>query len=269
MVLRQRPGAMHEDDNVVKSEHAGPISTIIIDRPKSLNALNSQVLEELESALAALPTEARVLIITGAGEKAFVAGADIKAMADLTAAESDAFSRLGHRVFSKLEEHPIPVIAAVNGFALGGGCEITLACDFAIAADRAKFGLPEVGLGLIPGFGGTTRLRRRVGDARARQMIYTAMRIDAQEALRSGLVNEVVPADELMPRAREIAEQIVKNAPLAVTAAKRSVHLAANTDLTTANAFEVASFAVCFGTQDVREGLKSFIEKRTPEWKGI
>lgn len=257
-----------QDVPSVRVEHADGTTVVTIDRPKALNALNADVIAGLDAALLALPAGTRAVILTGGGDKAFVAGADIKSMLEMTAAESEAFARNGHRLGRKIEELDVPVLAAVNGFALGGGCELMLACDFAIASESARFGQPEVGLGIIPGFGGTTRLGRRIGFGRARQLLVTGAQIDAAEALRVGLVNEVVPDDRLMPRAHEIAQQIIKNAPLAVAYAKRSARIAEETDLSTANAFEIAAFGLTFASDDRKEGMTAFVEKRKATWKG-
>ena len=198
-------------------EVEGQIGIITINRPKALNALNSAVLDELDKTLDAVDQEAiRCLILTGAGEKSFVAGADIGEMSTLTKAEGEAFGKKGNDVFRKLETFPIPVIAAVNGFALGGGCEISMSCDIRICSENAVFGQPEVGLGITPGFGGTQRLARIVGTGKAKEMIYGARNIKAEEAYRIGLVNNVYPAEELMPAAKKLASTIARNAPIAV-----------------------------------------------------
>lgn len=255
-------------NDVLKVEHQGTSTVLTIDRPKALNAINAEVIQALDGALDALPADCRVVVITGGGNKAFVAGADIKAMAGMSAAEGEAFSRAGHDLGAKIAALPQPVIAAVNGYALGGGCELMLACDFAIASDNARFGQPEVGLGVMPGFGGTTRLGRRIGPARARQLLVTGEQLKADEALRIGLVNEVVPQAELMERVMKIAGLIAKNAPRAVALAKRSALIGEETDIATANAFEVANFGLCFATDDLKEGMGAFIEKRAPTWTG-
>lgn len=246
----------------------GGITRITIDRPKVLNALDGATLEELGRATQGLPEGTRVVVITGAGEKAFVAGADISAMAEFTPAQAEAFSRLGHRVMDGIEALDVPVIAAVNGFALGGGCELMLACDFAIASDNARIGLPEVTLGVTPGFGGTVRLHRRVGAARASQLLFTGAHVKADEALRVGLVNEVVPQAELGARVDAIAAKIVKNAPRAITWAKRSAATALRAHPQVAGAFEQEIFGMCFSTEDQTEGMKAFLDKRAAEWKG-
>ena len=198
-------------------EQEGQVGIVTINRPKALNALNSQVLEEIEAAFKAIDLDAvRAVILTGAGEKSFVAGADIGEMSTLTKAEGEAFGKKGNDVFRMIETFPIPVIAAVNGFALGGGCEISMSCDIRICSENAVFGQPEVGLGITPGFGGTQRLARLVGPGMAKQMIYTARNIKADEAFRIGLVNAVYPQEELMAAAKKMAAGIAKNAPIAV-----------------------------------------------------
>lgn len=246
----------------------GGITRITIDRPKVLNALDEATLVELGRATEQLPEGTRAVVITGAGEKAFVAGADISAMAEYTPAQAEAFSRLGHRVMDGIEALDVPVIAAVNGFALGGGCELMLACDFAIASDNARIGLPEVTLGVTPGFGGTVRLHRRVGAARASQLLFTGSHVKAEEALRIGLVNEVVPQAELLDRVGAIAAKIAKNAPMAVTWAKRSGATALRAHPQVAGAFEQEIFGMCFSTEDQTEGMQAFLGKRAAEWKG-
>lgn len=249
-------------------ESIGPITRITINREKALNALNSATLNELALALDGLAASTRVVVITGAGAKSFIAGADISEMADFNPINAEAFARRGHQVLARLEAVEAVTIAEVNGFALGGGCELMLACDFAIAGDNAKLGQPEVGLGVTPGFGGTTRLVRRVGLARAKQMVVTGGLLNAEQALAWGLVNEVVPAAELRARVEGIAAKIAKNAPQAVMRAKRAVAVAAETDLETANRFEQQTFALCFATADQKEGMAAFVEKRKPEWSG-
>ena len=248
---------------------AGAIASVTIDRPKVLNALDRQTVAELRAAVAELSGGGtRVLILTGGGDKAFVAGADISAMADMSMEEARAFAGEGHALGDALEGAPFVSIAAVNGFALGGGCELALACDFIHASAKAKFGQPEVKLGVIPGFGGTQRLSRRVGVARARELCVTGDVIAADEALRIGLVSSVVPPEELGPKCRAIAERIAKNGPLAVQAARRAIRLGEGTDLVTANAIERELFAAGFGTADQKEGMRAFLDKREAQFEG-
>lgn len=244
-------------------EVEGQIGIITINRPKALNALNSAVLDELDKTLDAVDQEAiRCLILTGAGEKSFVAGADIGEMSTLTKAEGEAFGKKGNDVFRKLETFPIPVIAAVNGFALGGGCEISMSCDIRICSENAVFGQPEVGLGITPGFGGTQRLARIVGTGKAKEMIYGARNIKAEEAYRIGLVNNVYPAEELMPAAKKLASTIARNAPIAVRNCKRAINEGLQVDMDQAIIIEEKLFGDCFESCDQREGMTAFLEKR-------
>lgn len=249
------------DDHVV---------TITLNRADKLNALNEELLTELGRALRDLMRDAsvRCAILTGAGEKAFAAGADIAAMSEMTAVQAKLFAELGHRVGHALEATHFPVIAAVNGFALGGGCELALACDFIYASDRARLGQPEVSLGILPGFGGTQLLARRVGAARARELCMTGDIVSAEDALRVGLVNAVVPHAELLPRVRDVAKKIASKGPLAVAGIKRVVVRGADVPLATANELEATAFAALFGTHDQREGMRAFLEKRTPKFEG-
>jgi enoyl-CoA hydratase len=252
-------------------ERTDGVALVTVNRPDKLNALDANVLRELRAAVEDLSTldgEVRVGILTGAGDRAFVAGADIAAMSRMSTAEALEFSRAGHAVCSALEESAFPWIAAVNGFALGGGCELALACDFIVASDRAKIGQPEVNLGLMPGFGGTQRLGRRVGAARARELIYTATAIGADRAMEIGLVNEVVPAEELMDRVREIAGVIASKAPLAIAASKRTISHGLDAGLPAGNELEMNAFSSLFGTEDEREGTAAFLEKRKPNFTG-
>ena len=247
-------------------EVEGQIGIITINRPKALNALNSTVLEELDKALDAVDLQTvRCLILTGAGEKSFVAGADIGEMSTLTKAEGEAFGKKGNDVFRKLETFPIPVIAAVNGFALGGGCEISMSCDIRICSENAVFGQPEVGLGITPGFGGTQRLARIVGTGKAKEMIYGARNIKAEEAYRIGLVNNVYPLEELMPAAKKLAATIARNAPIAVRNAKRAINEGLQVDMDQAVVIEEKLFGNCFETYDQKEGMAAFLEKRKVE----
>ena len=244
------------------------VAVLTINRPKALNALNSAVLDELNAALDAIDlNEVRALIITGAGEKSFVAGADIGEMSTLTKAEGEAFGKKGNDVFRKIETLPIPVIAAVNGFALGGGCEISLACDIRICSETAVFGPPEVGLGITPGFGGTQRLARTVGVGMAKQMIYTARNIKAPEALRIGLVNAVYPIEELMVAAKKMASMIASNAPIAVRNCKKAINDGLQTDIESGVAIEEKLFGDCFETEDQRYGMAFFLDRNKDKVK--
>ncbi|MDD3413294.1 MAG: enoyl-CoA hydratase-related protein [Lachnospiraceae bacterium] len=247
-------------------EQKGAVGVITINREKALNALNSSVLEELDKTLDGVNLEeVRCLILTGAGQKSFVAGADIGEMSTLTKAEGEAFGKKGNDVFRKLETFPIPVIAAINGFALGGGCEISMSCDIRICSDNAVFGQPEVGLGITPGFGGTQRLARLVGAGMAKQMIYTARNIKADEALRIGLVNAVYSIEELMPAAEKMAAGIAKNAPIAVRNCKKAINDGLDTTMDEAIVIEEKLFGDCFESYDQKEGMTAFLEKRKVE----
>ena len=250
----------------INYEVEGQIGIITINRPKALNALNRTVLDELDKTLDAVDLEAvRCLILTGAGEKSFVAGADIGEMSTLTQSEGEAFGKKGNDVFRKLETFPLPVIAAVNGFALGGGCEISMSCDIRICSENAVFGQPEVGLGITPGFGGTQRLARIVGTGKAKEMIYGARNIKAEEAYRIGLVNNVYPLDELMPAAKKLAATIARNAPIAVRACKRAINEGLQVDMDQAIVIEEKLFGSCFESHDQKEGMAAFLEKRKVE----
>lgn len=241
----------------------GQIGWITINRPQALNALNSEVLDDLKAVVESVDMEAvRCLIVTGAGEKSFVAGADIGEMSGLSAAEGEAFGKKGNDIFRAMETLPIPVIAAVNGFALGGGCELAMCCDFRICAENAMFGQPEVGLGITPGFGGTQRLARLIGPGMAKQLLYTAKNIKAEEALRIGLVNAVYPQDALLPEAEKLAQKIAENAPIAVRACKKAVNEGLETGMDEAIVIEERLFGSCFGTHDQKEGMSAFLEKR-------
>ncbi len=238
------------------------VGVITINREKALNALNSQVLDELSQAFDEVDqNEIRCLVLTGAGEKSFVAGADIGEMSSLTKAEGEAFGKKGNDLFRKIETFPIPVIAAVNGFALGGGCEISMSCDIRICSDNAVFGQPEVGLGITPGFGGTQRLARLVSPGMAKQLIYTARNIKADEAYRIGLVNQVVPAAELMDTALKMASTIAANAPIAVRNCKKAINDGLQTDMDKAIVIEEKLFGDCFETEDQKAAMANFLEK--------
>ena len=248
-------------------EKKGNVAIATIDRPKALNALNSEVLNDLNTLVdtANADPEIRVLILTGSGEKAFVAGADIGEMSSLSKAEGEAFGKKGNDVFRKLETLPIPTIAAVNGYALGGGCELSMACDIRIASDTAVFGQPETGLGITPGFGGTQRLARLIGPGMAKQLVYSARNIKADEALLIGLVNAVYPAEELMPAAEKLAETIARNAPIAVRACKKAINEGLEQPMDEAIVLEEKLFGSCFETEDQKEGMGAFLEKRKHE----
>lgn len=249
-------------------EQKNNYAIITINREKALNALNSQVLEELDATLDAVNLdEVRCLIITGAGEKSFVAGADIGEMSNLTKAEGEAFGKKGNDVFRKIETFPIPVIAAVNGFALGGGCELAMSCDIRICSDNAVFGQPEVGLGITPGFGGTQRLARIVGVGRAKQIIYTAKNVKVEDAYRIGLVNAVYTKEELMPKAEKIASGIAKNAPIAVRNCKKAINEGLDVDMDAALAIEEKLFGDCFETADQKYGMEFFLDKNKEKVK--
>lgn len=262
-------------------EQKGAYAVLTINREKALNALNSQVLDELNETLDAVnPDEVRALIITGAGAKSFVAGADIGEMSTLTKAEGEAFGKKGNDVFRKIETFPVPVIAAVNGFALGGGCELSMSCDIRICSENAVFGQPEVGLGITPGFGGTQRLARLVGAGMAKQMIYTARNIKAAEALRIGLVNEVYAAETdaegnvvrtagevLMAAAEKLAATIAKNAPIAVRNCKKAINDGLEAPMDEAVVIEEKLFGDCFETEDQKYGMAFFLDKNKEKVK--
>jgi len=264
-------------------EQNGNVAAITINREKALNALNSQVLDELNATLDAVDlATVRCLVITGAGAKSFVAGADIGEMSSLTKAEGEAFGKKGNDVFRKIETFPIPVIAAVNGFALGGGCEISMSCDIRICSDNAVFGQPEVGLGITPGFGGTQRLARLVGAGMAKQMIYTARNIKAADAYRIGLVNEVYSAEVdadgnvvksaqevMLAAAQKMAATIAKNAPIAVRHCKKAINEGISKPINEAVAVEEKLFGDCFETHDQVEGMQCFLSREKPKPKAV
>jgi enoyl-CoA hydratase len=246
------------------------IATITFNRPKAMNALNQALLGELSRALDEIAADegVRVLVLTGAGEKAFVAGADITELATFTALQAKVFSRAGHAIIAKLQELPIAVIAAVNGFALGGGSEIALACDFIYAAENAKFGLPEINLGLIPGFGGTQRLPRLVGANWAKELIFTGKMISAAEAAHIGLVNKVVPTASLMEEVLKTARDIAAKGRVSLRAVKQAINHGLNTDLATGCSIEVDAFALTLASADAQEGTTAFLEKRKAVFTG-
>lgn len=241
------------------------VGVLTINRPNALNALNSEVMAELGAQLKEIAaSDIRCLIITGAGEKAFVAGADIAEMKDLSPAEATRFSETGNAVMEQVERLPMPTIAAINGFALGGGCELALSCDIRIAAENASFAFPEVGLGILPGYGGVQRMARAIGLAKTKELAFTAGRIKAEEALRLGLVNNVVPAAELLAAARDMAQKIAANAPFGVRAAKKVANDSVGLTLEKATRTECDLFGQCFATEDQKEGMTAFLEKRKP-----
>lgn len=256
-------------DELVRCERRGAVALLTLDRPKALNALDRATLESLLARAQELAGDAslRAVVLTGAG-KAFAAGADIAAMRSMSPIEGEAFSQLGHSALSALENLPVPTIAAVNGYALGGGCELALACDWIYASNRARIGQPEVNLGLIPGFGGTSRLVRRVGLAWAKELVLTAEPLAADEAQRIGLVNRVFEPDELLDRALAAGEAIAAKGPLAVAFAKRVMQQGQDADVRTAHALEQNAFGLCFATADRAEGMDAFLEKRDPAFEG-
>lgn len=249
--------------NILFTKEYG-IGVLTINRPKALNALNTETVTELNDCVGKIENdpEVKVLIITGGGQKSFVAGADIVEMSTKNAIEGRHFGKISQDTFTRIENLPQPVIAAVNGFALGGGCELACACDFRYCSDNAKFGQPEVGLGITPGFGGTQRLPRVVGRGYGKELIFTARMIDAQEAHRIGLVNKVVPQDQLMDACMKTAKEICANAKVAVQLAKSAVNRGINCDVITGIAYEDEVFGLCFATEDQKEGMAAFVEKR-------
>lgn len=251
-------------------EQNGAIAIVTINRPKALNALNSDTLSELSTVLDKLGSDSsvKVVIITGSGEKAFVAGADISQMRNFNALEGRKFAQLGQATFRKVELMSQPVIAVVNGFALGGGCELAMACDLRIASDNAKFGQPEVTLGLTAGFGGTQRLPRLVGTGVASELLFTGDIIDSNEAFRIGLVNRVYPLETLMEEALKLANRIAGRAPAAVQLSKCAIQRGMNMDLDSAQAYEAEVFGLTCSTQDQKEGCSAFLEKRKPVFEG-
>lgn len=256
--------------NILLEQPEPGIYLLTLNRPQALNALNALTLDELDQAIKQIAADeaARVLLVTGSGEKAFVAGADISEMQNLTANEARAFSEKGMRVMHALEALRVPVIALVNGYALGGGCELALACDWILAAENAVFGQPEVNLGIPPGFGGTQRLARQVGRAMALELIITARQVKADEALRIGLANHVYPAAELRDQGLEMARTIAAKGPVAVSLAKQAVHCGQHLDLASACELETNVFARTFSTEDQKEGMRAFLEKRPAKFKG-
>lgn len=254
--------------NNIIVEKENHIATVTINRPESLNALNKETLDELLTCFKefSLDDEIKAIILTGSGEKAFVAGADISFMQNLTAHESRTFGQLGHLVMHTIENTPQPVIAAINGFALGGGCELALACDMRFASDNAKFGQPEVNLGVVPGFGGTQRLPRLIGKGLANELLFTGNIIDSAEAVRIGLVNRIYSQDELLTACRQIAKTITLKGQVAVRLCKEAVNHGVEMDLTRGCAYEADLFALCFASEEQTEGMTAFLEKRSPKF---
>jgi enoyl-CoA hydratase len=253
-------------ENILLAVEDG-IATITLNRPKALNALNGAMLGELDRALAELPAEARVVVLTGAGEKAFVAGADISEMAAMSPEQARRFAERGQAVLARLQAQGRPTLAVVNGYALGGGCELALACDLIVASSKARFGQPEVNLGVIPGFGGTQRLVRRVGLGPARRLVLLGDAISAEEALGLGLADFVFPPEELQGKARELAARLARGPAVALARARAALDVASDTSLGDGLRFEAQSFALCFASDDQKEGMRAFLDKRPAAFK--
>lgn len=260
---------MSEYNNLLLEVTEG-MGIVTLNRPKALNALNAATVHELDRMFDELAKDSalKVVIVTGSGEKSFVAGADITEMRNYSAIEGRNWGKLAQAVFNKIENLPKPVIAAVNGFALGGGCELSMACDIRIASEKAKFGQPEVSLGIPPGFGGTQRLPRLIGKGRAKELLFTGEMIDAAEAYRIGLVNKVVVPEELMNTAKAMAQKIMSRAPIAVQVCKAAVNEGLDVDLDSGIAYEAEVFGLCFATDDQKEGMAAFVEKRKANFAG-
>ena len=249
----------------VTTEIQDAVAVLTIDRPKALNALNPEVLADLKAAFEAIDQNTvRCVVLTGAGDKSFVAGADIGSMSTMTKAEGEAFGKLGNDVFLMIESFPLPVIAAVNGFALGGGNELAMSCDIRIASENAVFAQPEVSLGITAGFGGTQRLARTIGVGKAKELLYTTSKVKAPEALALGLVNYVVPLESLMDEAMKLAEKIARNAPIAVRATKKAINDGLQVSIDEGIAIEEELFGSCFETQDQQNAMKAFVAKEKP-----
>jgi enoyl-CoA hydratase len=250
-------------------ERQDSVAVVILNRPKALNALNSATLRELDAAVAAIGRDrsVRAVVVTGSGEKAFVAGADIAEMQAMSAVAARDFAKFGQSVFTRIERLPQPVIAAVNGFALGGGCELAMACDIRVAAENARFGQPETGLGIPPGFGGTQRLPRLIGAGRAKELIFTGDLIGAAEAERIGLVDKVVPVGQAREAATAMAHKIAARSPVAIRYVKAAVNEGADADLDRAVAYEAEVFGLCFAAADQKEGMEAFLQKRAAQFK--
>ena len=254
----------------VTTEVRENIEIITIDRPEALNALNREVLADLKAAFEAVDVNTiRCIVLTGSGEKSFVAGADISSMCNMTKGEAEAFSKLGNGIFLMIENFPVPVIAAIGGFALGGGCELAMSCDIRICSDNAIFGQPEVGLGITPGFGGTQRLSRLVGMGMAKQLVYSGLNIKADEALRIGLVNAVYPQAELLDNALKLASKIASNAPIAVRNCKKAMNGGIDLPMEESVKLEEVCFADCFETHDQFAGMSCFLSKEKPKPKAV
>lgn len=260
---------LDEELKNVTLEKEGNLAIITISRPKALNALNSETLKDLDLAITNVENDTNVycVILTGAGEKAFVAGADIAEMKDLDSKGGEEFGLLGNRVFRRLENLDKPVIAAISGFALGGGCELAMACDIRIASEKARFAQPETGLGITPGFGGTQRLPRIVGLGKAKELIYTCAMVNAEEALRIGLVNKVVPIENLMEEAKKMATAICANAPIAVKLCKDAINRGMQVNIDEAIEIEAEDFGKCFDSEDQVEGMAAFLERRAKNFQ--
>lgn len=256
-------------ENIIYQVEAG-IAMITFNRPKALNALNAALLDEFSSALDEIAADEniRVLVLTGAGDKSFVAGADINELAKFNSLTAKNFSRKGHSIIARLQELPIAVIAAVNGFALGGGTEIAIACDFIYASENAKFGQPEINLGLIPGFGGTQRLPRLIGSNLTKELVFTGKMISAADAEKIGLANKVVAQDQLMEEVLKTAREIASKGKASLRAAKQAINYGMNTDLATGIHIEIDAFGLCYGSSDSKEGTSAFLEKRKAAFKG-
>lgn len=254
--------------DLIRSERKGAVALLTLNRPDTLNALDQAILLAFEAAVGEVAADAsvRALIVTGEG-RAFAAGADIEAMSQLSPGEAEAFSRLGHRAFATLEQLAVPTIAAVNGFALGGGCELAMSCDWIYASTKARFGQPEVKLGLIPGFGGTSRLVRRVGVGWAKELVCSGVNLKADEAQRIGLVNRVFEPEDLLAKSLEAAQTVAANGPEAVQLAKRVIQQGQDADVRTAHALEQSAFGLVFASDEHREGMGAFLEKRDPEFE--
>ncbi len=254
----------------IKIEKKEGIATIKINRPQVLNALNKDTISELASAVEELDADknVKVVILTGEGDKAFIAGADIKQMADMTSLDAKKFAELGHNMLMKIENSRLPFIAAINGYALGGGCEVLMACDICIAVKSAKIGQPEINLGVHPGFGGTQRLPRLVGRMKAKELLFTGKNIDAEEAYKIGLVNMVVDDDKLMETVHKLAGQIASKSTVQTAFIKSLVNKGTDIDINSACSLEISYFSSSFSTNDQKEGMKAFLEKRKPEFKG-